>query len=183
MDSIILIVILAIITIIFVIYKLSYYFSSVYVKSTIDNNEYLVRNTSKKQETADTLAEINRRTQLLIETCGDSFSLLKQRYKKESLSENILLQETSFTTNKTDISVCLVTRDQQEDLYDINLLMYVMIHELAHMSSETIGHNEEFSKNFVKLLEKAIKIKIWEYTDYAKKPVNYCGLELSSTII
>ena len=46
--------------------KIVEYMSSCYVKSNIDNVEYLVRNTENKQEIADTLAVINSRIDKLL---------------------------------------------------------------------------------------------------------------------
>ena len=33
-------------------------------------------------------------------------------------------------------------------LIDVNTMMFVAIHEMGHLSSETIGHNDEFWDNF-----------------------------------
>ena len=40
--------------------------------------------------------------------------------------------------------------------------MFVAIHELAHIASETIGHNDEFWNNFKFLLDNAVEIKIYK---------------------
>jgi hypothetical protein len=85
--------------------------------------------------------------------------------------------------------VCLRTRDQDEKLYNINLLMYVILHELAHLcnydeSGNPIqGHGKEFKENFYLFIVEAIKIGIYTYTDYTEKPEEYCGIMVSSTIL
>jgi hypothetical protein len=85
--------------------------------------------------------------------------------------------------------VCLRTRDQDEKLYNINLLMYVILHELAHLcnydeSGNPIqGHGKEFKDNFYLFIVEAIKIGIYTYIDYTEKPEEYCGIMVSSTIL
>ena len=53
------------------------------------------------------------------------------------------------------------------------------IHELAHIMSVTIGHNDEFWDNFKFLLDNAVNIKLYDPVDYKKNPENYCGLEIT----
>ena len=60
-------------------------------------------------------------------------------------------------------------------LIDLNTLTYVAIHELSHIASKSVGHNDEFWDNFKFLLIEAEKINIYTPVDYKKKPVKYCG--------
>ena len=64
-------------------------------------------------------------------------------------------------------------------MIDENTLTFVAIHELSHIASESIGHNDEFWKNFKFLLEYAEKIKIYKPIDYKKNPKNYCGMRIT----
>ena len=59
----------------------------------------------------------------------------------------------------------------------MNVLMYVTIHELAHLASVSIGHNKEFYDNFYYLLEEAEKINIFKKTD-SNKTIEYCGMDI-----
>ena len=59
--------------------------------------------------------------------------------------------------------------------------MYVAIHEMAHIACPDIGHGPLFKKIFKLLTEEAININKLE--DYSDKPVEYCGMILSSNII
>ena len=61
--------------------------------------------------------------------------------------------------------------------------MYVVIHEMAHFACPEIGHGELFQKIFKKFLEVSIKLNIYKLEDYSDKPVEYCGMILSSNII
>ena len=90
---------------------------------------------------------------------------------------------TSFSMNKgEELSVCLKSKKTGE-LHDINLLMYVVIHEMAHFACPDIGHGILFKKIFKKFVEEAININLYKKVDYNEYPVEYCGMILSSTIL
>ncbi len=90
---------------------------------------------------------------------------------------------TSYSVNKgEEISFCLKSKKTNQ-LHDINLLMYVAIHELAHVACPEIGHGRLFMKIFKKLAEEAVKINIYNKVNYSDMPVEYCGMILSSSII
>lgn len=170
--------------------RLLFYIKSTRVKSSIDNRIYTVRNDKNSQQSADLLAEINKRVILLIkhldtqENKTINSKLLVSRYDPDSLMENINQEHTTYTVNKgNEISVCLSTRDEDQHLYDINRLMFVIIHELAHIGSESYGHNKEFVLLFMYLLKKSVDLKIYEYQDYSKSPVEYCGININTTPI
>jgi len=90
---------------------------------------------------------------------------------------------TSYSVNKgEELSICLTSKKTKE-LHNINILMYVVIHELAHMACPEIGHGILFKKIFKKLLEEAIKINIYNYENYNEQPLEYCGMTINSNII
>jgi len=70
---------------------------------------------------------------------------------------------TSFSVNKgEELSICLKSKENK-NLHDINLLMYVVIHEMSHFACPEIGHGPLFQKIFKKFLEEAIIIGIYIY--------------------
>jgi CRISPR/Cas system CSM-associated protein Csm2 small subunit len=77
----------------------------------------------------------------------------------------------SYTINKQRIYICL--KDENNEYYDLNMLMYVSIHELAHAICNEIGHTEKFYRIFKHLLQKAEKLNIYN----PKIPIisNYCN--------
>ncbi len=111
----------------------------------------------------------------------DNSTLKKVRenfIKLDSSYSNIPLREGSsaYTENKSIITLCL--KDPKSGyVYDMNTIMYVALHELAHMCSRTKGHDEEFQKNFTKLLKKATRLGI--YNPNIPMPKSYCGVENS----
>jgi hypothetical protein len=178
---------------------------TLYIESNIDNNKYLIRRGKLKtneylQESANTLAEINKRVVILIDYLDskykDDFSKnyfirkLKSNYNPNILSEAAIDKRyTTYTIDKSNMHVCLRQRDSIEKVYDINLLMYVILHELAHLCNYNIhgeaiqGHGEEFRSIFKFLIIESIKIGIYNYEDYTEIPKEYCGIIINTTIL
>lgn len=83
----------------------------------------------------------------------------------------ILLEDTkSYTINKKKVYLCL--KDENGDYYDENMLIFVAIHELAHVLCDEIGHTDKFQTIFQELLNKASDLQIY---DPSVAPIqNYC---------
>ena len=79
--------------------------------------------------------------------------------------------DKSYTINKKKIYLCL--KDENNQYYDFNMLIYVSIHELAHVLCDEIGHTSKFNNIFQDLLRKAAFLNIYN----PNKPIitNYCG--------
>lgn len=175
----------------FIYKQIKLYIYSIYIKSSVDNNFYLVRNTFNKLQSANTLALINSRIKKLLNILNNynykndiNVKLLISRYNPSNLMENITLDNTTYTINKgSEVSVCLATRDKNENVYDINKLMFVIIHELAHIGCVSHGHNNEFVKFFTFLLKICIENELYIYQDYSKEPVEYCGIIINTSPI
>lgn len=56
----------------------------------------------------------------------------------------------SYTINKEKVYLCL--KDEKEQYYNLNMLIYVTAHELAHVLCDSIGHTDEFHAIFEALL-------------------------------
>ena len=84
--------------------------------------------------------------------------------------------DKSFTEDKKDMYLCI--KDDSNQYYDRNFLMYVAIHELAHAISKSYDDNHngrEFNDNFDMLLDKASRMGIYD----PSQPLieNYCNVE------
>lgn len=87
---------------------------------------------------------------------------------------------SSYTLNKGElIAFCVRDKDNQ-DFHDYNTLLFVVIHELAHVASVTKGHNEEFMTNFRWLLKHARTSGLYQPVDYSKNPMTYCGVKVTN---
>jgi predicted metal-dependent hydrolase len=162
-----------------------------YVTSTIDGRQYLVRNVSDKQKATDMLAQIRANLTKIVEYLKDNnisderVQLLVNRFNPDVLSES--LPNTSYTSYSVDkgkkIVFCLRSKDEKAELIDMNTIMFVAIHELAHIMTKSIGHTEEFWNNMRYLLKQGIKVGVYQKVDYSKNPVMYCGLKITSTVL
>jgi hypothetical protein len=114
------------------------------------------------------LSEIKRRYEFLIENLKESKQfdmLVKNRAviteKNKTATDNTI----AFNVNKGyEIHICL-------DGKKINGAMYVLLHELAHITVEEYDHTEQFWTNFRNLREYASLIGI--YTP--ERELEYCG--------
>lgn len=162
----------------------------VYTKSTVDGKYYKTKNNDLAQESADTLAKINLNLVKLIDHIKKLnnppvYTPRLYRFNPHAIEENILDVDTSYTMNKGSYVVfCVSSRNPSNNkIYDLNTLMYVAIHELAHIASTSVGHTEEFKENFKSLLHYATQIGVYSYKDYSKNPEEYCGITINKNIL
>jgi len=161
------------------------------VRSMNDNKVYQVQNLPDKQQAANLLSKIRQNLDNVINSfkndpnCNeDCYKRLIQRYNPNSFQENDLTADsTSYSENKGEkIVVCL--RDKTKKPYpliDENTIMFVLIHECAHLMTESTGHTPEFWTNFRKLLHDCIKQGVYYPSNYSKNPVEYCGMTINDT--
>jgi len=90
---------------------------------------------------------------------------------------------TSYAINKgEEIALCLRCKNTG-NIHNINLLMYVAVHEMAHTACPENGHTPLFNNIFRFMLEQAVKIGLYRYEDYSRYPVVYCGMKLYTNIL
>ena len=163
--------------------------SLIYVKSTIDNNVYLVRNVEDNQNAANLMATIRQKLDKITDyICkkypnDDRGFRLKKKFNANNIEESESGSKfTSFSVNKGEkIVFCIRSKDKYANLEDENLIMFVALHELAHIMTISIGHTDEFWNNFRSLLKESIKLGIYKRHDFKKKPEKYCGTMITDT--
>ena len=77
--------------------------------------------------------------------------LLEQRYNPKKIQETLPTSEhTAYSENKGEkLAFCLdKKKDGSGTLIDENTLMFVALHELAHIGTEKVGHTDEYWQNF-----------------------------------
>jgi predicted metal-dependent hydrolase len=113
----------------------------------------------------------------------DGITNMINRYRSDRIRENIpskINDDTSYTIDKGQVfAVCLRNIKDNNALHTINDIMFVVIHELAHIFSKTYGHNNEFWTNFKFLLHEANEINIYNSIDYSKNNIDYCGMKIT----
>ena len=175
-----------------------------YMESDLDHRVYMIRRGHTKSKeflknSANTLADINSRVEKLISHLQNHYgndihknyfiTKLNQNYNPYMISEAAVdPRYTTYTVDKQDMHICLRTRDQFETIYNIDVLMFVVLHELSHLCNydqfgiPIIGHGNEFKSIFKFLVEESIKIGIYKYSDYSRSPQPYCGITITTNI-
>ena len=157
------------------------------IVSDVDGNKYCVRERDKLQLAADLLAHVTQKLKKLV-------AYMKQKYPErgnvQRLVKNFnpkkvieILPTSSFTAyseNKGEkLAFCVTTTKKGNQLIDENTLIFVAIHEIAHTMTKSIGHKEEFWRNFKFLLDNAVEIGIYRPVNYKKNPKQYCGMDIT----
>lgn len=98
---------------------------------------------------------------------------LEKIYPDLSKKDIIILgANDTFTENKQKIFICL--RKKDGEYYDYNTLLYIAIHELAHvLTSAYDNHGEDFTQSFTALLFRAKQLGLYDETK--KINYDYCG--------
>lgn len=194
MFLLILFIIIIFIILYFIYNKIYKYDNLVKVKSTVDNHYYWVRDKQDKVAAANTLAKIKINIVKLVEHLKkniDKFpnytSNIKDLVKRTKVI-NIMEtpgdeQYTSYTVNKGErVNMCIRSKII-ENIHDMNTLMYVAVHEYAHVGTPEFGHTPLFKRIFKFLLEQSNEIGIYKPIDYRIFPQNYCGMTITEYLL
>lgn len=171
---------------VFILYQYHYYSRIENVVSTIDNRNYEVQIKDDAQEAANLIAQIREKliiiTDHLIKSYPDEdrTKRLKKNFKPDNIKEGIDNPNyTSYSVNKGEqIVLCLRSHNK---LMDLNTMIFVVLHELAHICTLSIGHTTEFWDNFKWILEEAINIGIYKKQDFKLNNVDYCGMKITDS--
>jgi hypothetical protein len=180
--------------------------TNVPIKSMVNGKYYKVKKDGFEQVSADKLAvteyKLNELYNKVCKNYGDSQGFypnsvpkLKRRWPKIQIREVTNGEpEAAYVLNKgPDMRFCLQSKDPDDTEKD-NILMFIAIHEMAHIMSDSFGHGPEFIKNFKGLLDVATKQWIINplngknelvYTpqDFSSKPKKYCGVKINKNIM
>ena len=167
-------------------------FPTTMVTSTVDGKTYKVRDMPDKQKAANLMATLRIK---LIKLCD----ALERKYPDKDQVKRMVRnfradparfmeatpdsEHTSSTVNKGEsIHMCLRQREgPDESLVDENVMMFVALHEFAHICTESIGHDSTFWNNFGWILKEAEALNLYRYTDFAAHPVSYCGVHITDS--
>lgn len=167
-------------------------FPTVEVLSTVDRKPYRVRDLPDKQKAADMMATVRIRLSTLCDTLEKKYPDKPQvrqmirnfrsdpaRFMESTPDED----HTSSTVNKGEsIHICLRQRDgPDESLVNENVIIFVSLHEMAHICTVSVGHGPDFWNNFGWLLKEAEALGLYQYTDFSAHPVSYCGVYITDS--
>ena len=144
---------------------------------------------------ADTFAHINQVTTELINFLYDKYknsdnkrkksvvTYLKNRYNVENLRESSPLnieKDTSYTINKGDIiAICIRSSKLFNQIHDTETLIFVVLHEITHISIESYDHPDEFWEVFKFILIEAEENGFYKSPNFSKNPQEYCGIKIN----
>ena len=157
------------------------------IVSDVDGNKYCVRERPKLKLVANLLATVTEKLKKIVILAKKEFpdrenvKRLVKNFNPSKVSETLPTSKyTAYSEDKgKKLAFCTTTTKKGDNLIDENTLTFVGIHELGHVMSKTIGHNDEFWSNFKFLLKIAVKNKLYIPVDYKEKPKEYCGMEIT----
>lgn len=171
------------------IYQESDYFQLKCVISDVDKNTYCVRERKRVKEASDLLAQTATKLERLVAVMSQKapddpmVARISKRFDARKIKEILPTSEyTAYSENKGEkLALCLNEKkeDAESRLIDPNTLMYVAMHELAHVGTVSIGHDSEFWANFKRIIEFAAEADLYRPIDYKKNNASYCGMKLT----
>jgi hypothetical protein len=184
-------IILIIVLIISIIILLTYVKDDrIYVKAN-DNNIYYVRDLPDKQDAANMLAKLKENIFTLsnkLNNTNNKYSAYMKKLNEEIKDCEIYENSgnspyTSYSVNKGEKIVFCLRSKKDNSIYDINLLMYVALHEISHIACPEYGHTALFKKIFAYITDEAIKMSLYTKIDFNNHPEEYCGMMITESII
>jgi hypothetical protein len=153
-----------------------------------DNKIYYVQDYDNHKDAADVLSKLSTNSVKLVTYLSNKYpekenvARLKEKFNPDKIREAVHEKNsTSYTINKGEMMhLCLRNKDKNKTLHEHNLLMFVIIHELAHIASKSIGHNDEFYENFKFLLNESSELGIYHPVNFKNNPEEYCGINVTN---
>lgn len=159
------------------------------ILSDIDGEKYCVRERTKIKEAANLLASTTQKCKQLVDYVkkkhpnNESVQRLVERFNPKSIEETLPTSEhTAYSENKGEkLAFCLNKKSNENNhkLIDQNTLIFVALHELAHIMTKVSGHKQIFWQNFKFLLTEAKEANIYTPIDYKNNPQPYCGMDIT----
>ena len=159
-----------------------------YRNSKLNNIKYGIQDEfDKSDEAVELLAKLHNHMNDFVSDLeikypnDDRVKRLIKGFRRANIEEAPNDEGSSYTINKGDlVAICLRHKKNDHPFHDYNTLLFVIIHEMAHIVSISEGHNSEFIKNFKWLLTEAKNLGHYEPINYQKSPITYCGVKVTN---
>ena len=185
-----------IIFIIFYSYKITKdHFLIKYCKqeSSKDGKDYYIQcDYNEKTKAANYLYELNKTALTLIDRLSEEYinsesdaGMLTRNLVNRYRGKNRLVEtnpnnndnDTSFVLDKGWLlSLCIRCSKNKDEtcFHDLNMLKFVLIHELSHIAANVHQHPARFWDVFKWLLKKSKEYGLYNYYDFRNNPILYC---------
>jgi hypothetical protein len=152
-----------------------------------DGNRYCVREREKMELAANLLADVTQKMKDVVLYLRENHpddprtKRLLEGFNPKKINETLPTSElTAYSENKGEkLAFCLNKSKNGSKLIDLNTLTFVALHELTHIATESVGHNQDFWQNFKWILENSKTAGIYSPIDYKKYPEEYCGMTIT----
>lgn len=153
---------------------------------TYHNKKWIVQQPDSAEMLDMLITRINKLIDNIKQYPDPDFTLTRLRhwdntFVLENIKESWKNESTSYSINKGEQLVFCIRDKLNNSIHDINTLMFVAIHELAHIVTNELQHTKKFWNNMKKLLHRAEDIGVYKYVDYSTNPVEYCGMMIDSS--
>ncbi len=157
-------------------------------KHTYKETDYIVLNEKDKKKAAALLHLLIKDIKQLIKHLKQFYGhkpevqLIIKRFNPKNISEGSPHnRDFTYTENKGERLVMCLRNKETMKLHQKNLLLFPLIHELAHQGVESYtGHGVEFQRVFKFLLTQATEIGIYKPIDFENSPQKYCSMTIDS---
>lgn len=163
----------------------------VHVRHKTNGKDYLVQDLPDKDKACERMASIQDKIEKLFKRYNDDpataaeprIQTMISRFRPENMCESDIRDSTtSYSENKGDrIVVCLRQKTEGYPLVEENTVMFVVLHEIAHLMTFSIGHTPEFWANFRRILQDSIAVGIYQNVNYTHDPKPYCGIQITDS--
>lgn len=103
----------------------------------------------------------------------------KKHMQIEELNKNYVTKKNVFAYNVNkgeSISICV--KNKNDLVNNINELLFVLLHELAHIMTSDYSHNETFWNSFRYLIKETESIGLYQNINYQNSPTEFCDLHI-----
>ena len=147
---------------------------------------YFVKRGPGQELVADRLELLTRQMHELLDAAdamypGDARIANVRARWTGTLSETEQEGDIAYSLSKMDVRVCV--RSPRGGLEPINTSMYVLLHEIAHVATDTYGHMPVYWMNFRWFLEVAEKLGFYKYQDFDAVQTTFCGHDLGNNVM
>lgn len=159
----------------------------VYRESMLNSKEYKVQEYTNGQRAADLLAIINKNIRIIAKYMKQKYPVSQRVNRMIRRLDELEIEEapheedsSSYTINKGELmALCLRKKNENKHFHNMQTLMFVVIHEMAHVMSVSEGHTKEFMENFKFILKEAEETGIYKPQNYQNEPIIYCGVKVT----